>query len=54
MVNPGNPFDTWTSTETGRPRAPLSVADATAASMRENGRRYRSLYLRVWRGTGTS
>ena len=44
MVNPGSPFDTWTSTETGRPRAPLSVADATSASMRENGRAHGGLY----------
>ena len=42
MVNPGSPFDTCTSTETGRPRAPLSVADATAASVRENGWRHGS------------
>ena len=38
MVKPGNPFETWTSTETGYPTAPLSVAEATAASTTENGR----------------
>ncbi len=38
MVKPGSPLETSTSTETRRPRAPLSVADATAASMRKNGR----------------
>ena len=38
MVNPGSPFEMWTSTETGRPTAPLSVAEATVASMGENGR----------------
>ncbi len=43
MVNPGNPFDTWTSTETGRPMAPFSVADATAASTWGNGRGLRGI-----------
>jgi hypothetical protein len=38
MVNPGSPFEMWTSTETGRPTAPLSAAEATVASMPENGR----------------
>jgi hypothetical protein len=38
MVNPGSPFEMWTSTETGHPTAPLSAAEATVASMRENGR----------------
>ena len=32
MVKPGSPLETWTSTETGRPTAPLSVAEATEAS----------------------
>ena len=32
MVNPGSPFDRWTSTETQRPTAPFSVADATVAT----------------------
>ena len=32
IVKPGSPFETWTSTETARPTAPLSVAEATAAS----------------------
>lgn len=32
IVKPGSPLETWTSTETGRPTAPLSVAEATAAS----------------------
>src|SRR4029450_8136634 len=31
-VNPGNPDDTWTSTRTGRPSTPSSVADRTDAS----------------------
>ncbi len=31
MVKPGSPLETWTSTETGRPTAPVSVADAMAA-----------------------
>ena len=31
MVNPGRPFETWTSTETELPAAPVSVADAMAA-----------------------
>ena len=35
MVKPGSPLETWTSTETGRPTAPLSVAEATEASMSE-------------------
>ena len=38
MVKPGRPLETWTSTETGRPTAPISVAEATEASMPENGR----------------
>ena len=31
MVNPGRPLETWTSTETGLPTAPVKVADATTA-----------------------
>ena len=31
MVNPGRPFETWTSTETWLPTAPDSVADAMVA-----------------------
>ncbi len=38
IVKPGRPLETWTSTETARPTAPLSVAEATAASMLGNGR----------------
>ncbi len=38
IVKPGSPLETWTSTETARPTAPLSVAEATAASTRGNGR----------------
>ena len=38
MVKPGNPFETCTSTETGYPTAPLSVAESTDASTTENGR----------------
>ena len=41
MVKPGRPLETWISTETGCPRAPLSVAEATVASMWENGRLHR-------------
>ena len=37
IVKPGSPLETWTSTETERPTAPLSVAEATAASTRGNG-----------------
>ena len=37
-VKPGRPLETWTSTETGRPTAPFSVAEATAESMQGNGR----------------
>ena len=46
MVKPGNPLETWTSTETGRPTAPLSVAEATEASTtgeRSHQSRLRSL-----------
>src|SRR3954453_1083204 len=32
IVKPGRPFDTWTSTRTGRPSTPEMVADATVAS----------------------
>ncbi len=32
MVKPGRPLKTWTSTERGRPTAPLRVAEATEAS----------------------
>ena len=38
MVKPGRPLETWTSTDTGCPTAPFSVADATVASMWGNGR----------------
>jgi hypothetical protein len=38
MVKPGRPFETWTSTETGRPTAPCNVAEATVADMLGNGR----------------
>jgi hypothetical protein len=38
MVKPGSPLETWTSTETPRPTAPLRVAEATEASMQGNGR----------------
>jgi len=38
MVKPGSPLDTWTSTETGRPTAPMRVAVAIEASMPRNGR----------------
>ena len=38
MVKPGSPLETWTSTETPRPTAPLKMAEATEASMRRNGR----------------
>ena len=34
MVKPGRPLETWTSTETARPMAPLSVAEAIVASTR--------------------
>ena len=37
-VKPGRPLETWTSTETGRPRAPVRVAADMAASTPENGR----------------
>ena len=39
MVNPGSPLETWTwtSTETGLPAAPVSVAAAMAASTARNG-----------------
>lgn len=33
MVKPGSPFETWTSTETAHPSAPLSVAELIAANM---------------------
>jgi hypothetical protein len=33
MVKPGNPAETWTSTETGRPSTPYRVAEAMHASM---------------------
>ncbi len=39
MVNPGSPLETWTSTETEHPTAPLSIAEFTAANMPKNGRR---------------
>ena len=39
IVNPGKPLDTWTSTETEHPTAPLSIAEFTAANMPKNGRR---------------
>ena len=50
MVNPGSPLDTWTSTDTGRPTAPVKVAAEMAASMhppfgkdeRIGGRRWRA------------
>jgi hypothetical protein len=32
MLNAGRPAETWTSTETGRPSTPNSVADGTMAS----------------------
>src|SRR5258706_6221125 len=32
MENAGRPGETWTSTVTGRPRAPRSVADESVAS----------------------
>ena len=35
---PGRPLETWISTETGCPTAPLRVAEATVARMREDGR----------------
>jgi hypothetical protein len=38
MVKLGNPLETWTSTATGRPTTPLSVAEATEASTQMNGR----------------
>ena len=37
MVNPGSPLDTWTSTETRRPTAPVRVAAAMEASMHKKG-----------------
>jgi hypothetical protein len=37
MVKPGNPLETWTSTETGRPTAPVKVAAEMEASMHKNG-----------------
>ena len=37
-MKPGSPLETWTSTETARPTAPLSVAEATEASTQVNGR----------------
>ena len=43
MVKPGRPFETWTSTETGRPTAPFSVAEATSASTWGNGRGLRGI-----------
>ena len=48
MVNPGSPLEMWTSTETGHPTAPLSAADATVASMRENGRIGRAVGSRIF------
>ena len=38
MVKPGSPLETWTSTETGRPTVPVSVAAEIAASTSRNGR----------------
>src|ERR1700761_1299561 len=38
MVKPGSPLETWTSTETGRPTAPVRVAAEIEASMPKNGR----------------
>ena len=43
-VNPGSPFDTWTSTETGRPSTPTTTAEEimaimTAPSTRQTARR---------------
>ncbi len=38
MVKPGSPFEMWTSTETGVPTAPCSVAEAIEASTPLNGR----------------
>ena len=38
MVKPGRPLETWTSTETDWPRAPVRVAEETQASMPRNGR----------------
>ncbi len=38
MVKPGSPLETWTSTETGRPTAPVRVAAEMEASMPRNGR----------------
>ena len=35
MAKPGSPFETWTSTVTARPTAPLRVAEDTEASTRE-------------------
>ena len=43
MVNPGRPLETWTSTETGLPTVPRSVAEAMAASTPENGRSHATL-----------
>ncbi len=42
MVKPGRPLETWTSTDTGCPTAPLSVAEATVASLWGNGRTRRA------------
>ena len=42
-VKPGRPLETWTSTETGRPTAPISVAEPTEASTPGNGRPARAL-----------
>ena len=38
MVKPGSPLETWTSTETGWPTAPVKVAAEMEASMPKNGR----------------
>jgi hypothetical protein len=37
IVNPGKPLETWTSTETEHPTAPLNIAEFTSANMPKNG-----------------
>ena len=51
MVNPGSPLETWTSTETGRPTAPFSVADAMAATMRRTVETLTGPCTYGWRGS---
>jgi hypothetical protein len=48
MVNPGRPLETWTSTETGLPIAPVKVAEAmTACRTGVNGRELSRVTLAV-------